>query len=112
MSGRSQNIRRIGLGISYDLMLILIAISPFVAVFLSLVLKKFNPVASSLLVLLIGGAGASLGVGISLHFSPPTLLALAVTGFPLAAFLLLHPVIEYRWLLKKYKKSEERLIQP
>lgn len=106
-----QVIRALGLSFSYAL-IFLIVVLPFTLVFLNLRRREFNPVFAGLLLLLVEGTGASLGIGIALRFPTLTLLAFAGTGLPLAALLLSYPSIERRLLLAKYQKSEERLIQP
>ncbi|TVP64838.1 MAG: hypothetical protein EA343_04485, partial [Nodularia sp. (in: Bacteria)] len=59
------------------------------------------------------GLGISFGIGCIVGlFNPYILLALAGTGLPLAATLLLYQSLQRRSLIAQYRKSEKRLIKP
>jgi hypothetical protein len=56
--------------------------------------------------------GIALGMGFVVGFiNVYTLLTLGGSGLPLAA-MLLYPSLKHRWLIARYRKSEQNLIQP
>lgn len=56
--------------------------------------------------------GIALGMGLVVGFiNVYTLLTLGGSGLPLAA-MLLYPSLKHRWLIARYRKSEQNLIQP
>jgi hypothetical protein len=64
------------------------------------------------LTLLTVALGIAVGTGLSIGFlSRFVLLSLVGTGFPWAV-MLLYPMIKRRWLITRYRKSEQHLIQP
>jgi serine/threonine protein kinase len=64
------------------------------------------------LTLLTAALGISVGTGLSMGFlSGAVLLSLVGTGCPWAV-MLLYPVIKRRWLITRYRQSEQHLIQP
>ena len=71
-----------------------------------------NDMSTNVLLTLTAGLGTSFGIGCIIGLlNPYVLLAIALTGLPLAT-MLLYPLLKRRKLVAKYRQSESRLIKP
>jgi heme exporter protein D len=71
-----------------------------------------NDMSTNVLLTLTAGLGTSFGIGCIVGLlNPYVLLAIALTGLPLAT-MLLYPLLKRRKLVAKYRQSESRLIKP